>query len=429
MKPWHKVILAVLAVLALGVSCAKKAEGPTTFEFMHTYVEEDRQQVIQGLIDAFQAERSDIVVKQVPVSEDAFWTRITTLMQGAKLPALIDVSVDQARLLAASDVVDTAACSRVVNDVGPGSFYAGATSVLKGADGAMFGVPLTGWVQGIWYRKDLFAQKGLPAPEKWAEILAAAKAFHDPANKKYGIVFATEASDFTEQTFSQFALSNDARLFDAAGAPVFTSAEMKEAVAFYRDLYKYCLPGSNGFTQVKDAFAGGNAAMVVYSTYILGSLFDQGMADKVGFAVPEGSRPASFGMVSTEVITNSVPQAQRDAAAEFMKFLLRKENYIAWMHMAPGGPNPVLKGVASDAAYLDHPLLKAYGQTAVDIPEAFSDLAMFGFQDGVTHPKMGEISAKMIIPTALNKILVQGANLDAELDKAQKAMEDVVAAQ
>ncbi|MBN1242508.1 MAG: sugar ABC transporter substrate-binding protein [Spirochaetales bacterium] len=423
----RRLIVVFVALLALLASCAKPASAPVGFEFMHTYVEEDRLKVIQGLIDAFQAENPGFEVKQVPVSEDAFWTRITTLMQGRQLPALIDVSVDQARLLAASDVVDVDTCTSVVQDVGVDRFYAGAVAVLRGDSGKLFGVPLTGWVQGIWYRKDLFAEKGLAAPEKWDDILTAAKAFHSPADKKYGIVFATEATDFTEQTFSQFALSNGAELFDASGKPAFNSPAMRRAVEFYRELYKYSLPGSNGFTQVKDSFSGGNAAMVVYSTYILGGLYEQGMADKVGFAVPEGVAPASFGMVSTEVITNTVPEAQRQAAAAFMKFLLRNENYIPWMHMAPGGPNPVLKGVASDPAYLGHPLLKAYGDTAKAIPEAFADLAMFGFQDGKTNPKMGEISARMIIPTALNNILVLGADLDGELAKAQKAMEDVVA--
>jgi multiple sugar transport system substrate-binding protein len=106
--------------------------------------------------------------------------------------------------------------------------------------------------------------------------------------------------------------------------------------------------------------------------------------------------------------------------------MLEKQSNIAWLHMSPGGANPVLKEIAADEQYKSNELLKAFGETSSKVPEAFNELKMLGFQNGKSHPKMGNITAKLVIPKALNAVLVQNANIDKEIEKAQKAMEQIV---
>lgn len=420
-------LLAGCAQPAPATAPTPEAAAPVTIEFMHSQPEEERVAVIQEIIDAFQAANPDVVVKQVPVPEDGYGTKLTTLISGGKLPAIVEGSIDQARMLGSQEVTDGTASAEVIETVGKDKFYKGSVNVLQSETaGEYYAVPVSGWVQGIWYRKDLFAEKGLAEPNTWENILAAAKALNDPAAKKYGIVFATEVSDFTEQTFSQFALSNNAVLFTDDGKASFNTPEMKEAVGFYKDLYQYCVPGSNGTTQVKDAFLGGNAAMAIYSTYIMGSLYEQGMADKIGFAVPENKNPAGFGMMTSLAVSNTISAEERAAAVRFISFMLDQEMNIKWLHMSPGGANPVLWEVASNDDYLSHEVLKAFGDTSSKVPNTFENLSMFGFQNGKGFVKMGDISGKMIIPRALNNILVQNADVDAEMSAAQKAMEETL---
>ncbi|BCA73752.1 hypothetical protein JE86ST05C_17820 [Escherichia coli] len=64
------------------------------------------------------------------------------------------------------------------------------------------------WIGGIWYRKDVLAKAGLEEPKNWQQLLDVAQKLNDPANKKYGIALPTAESVLTEQSFSQFALSN-----------------------------------------------------------------------------------------------------------------------------------------------------------------------------------------------------------------------------
>jgi multiple sugar transport system substrate-binding protein len=398
-----------------------------TIEFIHSQPEQERVTAIQKNIDEFTAKNPGIIVKQVPVPEDSYMTKLTTLIASKQLPAIMESNIDWGRLLNSEGVIDAKAHTEIVNAKGKDAFFKGALEILQAPDSSDYiGVPVSGWVAGIWYNKALFAEKGLEAPTTWDNILKAAKALNDPSKKKYGIVFATEESDFTEQTFTQIALSNNAELFDAAGMPKFNSPEMKEAIQFYKELYKYSPQGSNGVTQVKDAFVGGNAAMGIYSTYIMGALYEQGMADKIGFAIPENKSAAGFGMLTTLAISNMVSPEEREAAKKFISFMLEKQSNIAWLHMSPGGANPVLKEIAADEQYKSNELLKAFGETSSKVPEAFNELKMLGFQNGKSHPKMGNITAKLVIPKALNAVLIQNANIDKEIEKAQKAMEQIV---
>ncbi len=90
----------------------------------------------------------------------------------------------------------------------------------------------------------------------------------------------------TEQSFSQFALSNQANVFNAEGKITLDTPEMMQALTYYRDLAANTMPGSNDIMEVKDAFMNGTAPMAIYSTYILPAVIKEGDPKNVGFVVP-----------------------------------------------------------------------------------------------------------------------------------------------
>ena len=408
---------------------SKKDGDVVEIQFLHGQPEEERVQAIQEIIDDFEAENEGIKVTQMPIPEDGFWTKISTLMSTGKLPAVVEGGVDQLRLMNGEEALDLEANTEAIEAIGKDRFYDGVLKMAKAPGQDQYlGVPVAGWVSGIWYRKSMFEEKGLEAPTTWENIQKAAEAFSDPANKKYGIMIATEESDFTEQSFSSFTGSAGFELFDEQGKPQFNTPEMKESLEYYKTLYQYTMPGSNGVEEVKDAFVGGHSAMALYSTYIMGALVDQGLADDVGFAVPEKTEQGSFGMTSTMTISNMISEEEREAAIKFVSYMGNKEANIKWCHMSPGGSNPVLKDVADDPAYLENDVLKAFGDTAATIPDAFENLQMLGVKDGEVNPAMGNISSKFIIPHCINSILVQGEDIDAAMEKCQADLEAEVAA-
>lgn len=262
------VTIATSATLALtACSSNKTSDGKTTIEFMTTSTEKERQDNINSMIEKFEKDNKNIDVKLVPVEEDALNTKVVTLARAKKLPAVIEVSQDYAKVMDQQELTDNKSASEVIKSVGEDNYYKGALKLVRGEDGKDFiAAPISGWVQGIWYNKTVLEEAGFSAPESWDDILKIAKHFTDTANKKYGIALPTVDGTFSEQAFSQFALSNGANVLDKDGKVTIDTKKMKEALEFYKELYQYALPGSNDTTEVNDAFMNGTAPMAPFIT-------------------------------------------------------------------------------------------------------------------------------------------------------------------
>lgn len=401
---------------------------PVTIQYWHTQVEEERIAKLKELIDAFQSENKSITVEQIAVPEEQFPNRISAALGANQLPAVIEGGIDQMLFLGTEEVTANTIHEEIINEIGKDDFYKGALEAMTNAEGGgYFGVPISGWVQGIWYNKALFAEKGLEPPTTWDNILKAAQTLHDPKNQKYGIVFGTTKDDFAEQTFSQFALSNEAVMFDQDGNVKFNSPEMVEALTAYKELAKFTPPGAETWREARELYLGGNAAMVMYSTYIMGDLSqNKELAGNTGFALPEKKTKASYGQITSFAITNTVSEEEQQAAKKFTLFMMKKENNIQFLHLSAGGSNPTRKSIAADPAYLNHPVLQAFGEVAAQIPAGLENLQRFGFQQGNIYPQMGDISAKFIIGGTISNITLDDKDPAAEAAVAQKEMEATV---
>lgn len=401
-------------------------KNPVTIQFMHSMVQEERQQAIQGLIDKFEEEYSWITVEQVPTDGESTYDTKLTAFAGGGMPAVIEVNQNRAKWLVGNELADLSAIREVI-EAKPGEYYDAILKINTTEDGQDFiGVPVGGWVQGIWYNKTAFDEKGLAAPDTWENILAAAKAFHDPDNKKYGIALPTVDGAFSEQSFSQFALSVGANALNADGEADFNSDKMIEALTFYKELYQYSIQGSNGTTEVKDALLNGSVPMGIYSTYILKDLINEGMMDDFGFALVTKETSASYGSVGMLSVSDGLSDEEREAAILFVKFLVETENNVAWLHMAPGGQQPVMPAVASDPAYLDNEIIKGFEALSPEISTAFGSISLFGIVDGRNFVSMGNVTSSNVISRAIYDLTVNDKDPAEVAAETQKQIEDLI---
>ncbi|WP_221640888.1 ABC transporter substrate-binding protein [Listeria newyorkensis] len=416
------MLSAILA--ACGGSSGSADDKEVTIEFMHSSVEKERLDVIKELVAKFEKENPNIKVKQVPVEEDAFNTKVVTLARSGKLPAVLEVSQDFAKVMDKDKLIDQAAIKDVIKEVGEDSYYEGALNLVRSEDGKSYiGVPLTGWVQGIWYDKKALAVANFEEPKNWNDILTIAKHFTNKANKKYGIAIPTAEGAMAEQAFSQFALSNEANVLDAKGNITIDTKEMKQALTFYQELAKYTMPGSNDVTEIKDAFMNGTAPMAMYSTYILPAVFTDGDPSNVGFIIPEEKEKAVYGTVSALALSDGLDDAQKDAGKKFVEFLSQPENQTKWVLMSPGGAQPVNKGVIENEAYKNNEVVKSFGALSEEIAKSFDDIQIFGLVDGKNFTKMGDITSSGVIAKMVNNVTVGGKDVESELEKAQSTAE------
>ncbi len=424
-------IIILFLVLAMALSACKGKDvgenGEIIIEFMHSSVEQERLDVIDKLVAKFEEENPMIKIKQVPVEEDTYNTKVVTLASAGELPAVIEVGQDYAKVMDKDQLIDKDSVANILDQVGKENYYEGALNLVKTEDGKSFtGVPLSGWVQGIWYNKKMLAEKNFKEPKNWDDVLTIAKAFTDKSNKKYGIALPTVEGAFSEQAFSQFALSNNANVLDAKGNLTINTLEMKEALEFYKELSDYTMPGSNDTTEVKDAFMNGTAPMAVYSTYILPAVFEEGNANNIGFAIPTEKTKAVFGTVSALTVSSGLEEKQKEAAEKFVAYMSQPENMTSWVLMSPGGSQPVNKLVTDNPDFQENEVVKSFGELSSEIAASFEDIQVFGLVDGKNYVKMGDITNSGEIPQLINNITVGRKHIENELKGADKAIKAVL---
>ena len=160
--------------------------------------------------------------------------------------------------------------------------------------------------------------------------------------------------------------------------------------------------------------------------------FDPNLVENTGFApIISNKTDSSYGvLVGLSVLKNS-NMAQSKAAQKWIQFLYEPFAYISFLHMAPGGMNPMLKEIPNIPAYLNDPkgVFKTYGSDKIsDIIQGFESIKSFAVVDGKVFPQSGQINAKKIIPRMLYSVVFENVSPEDALKKAEQEMKVVISA-
>ncbi|MGJ8645811.1 MAG: ABC transporter substrate-binding protein [Marinomonas colpomeniae] len=448
----HYKSLLVASTLLVNGLAASSLTNAATVEFWTAQTQSDRLQTIELLASTFEALNDGVTVKVVAVDENEMATQMAAAVAAGTTPQLIEVNSEIIMSLGEEGIIDTKAHQDVVSSIGKSRFHKGALTTLTSPSDEYYGLPYHGWIQGIWYRKDWFDEKGLAAPNTWENIETAAKALTDKANNQYGILVGTKQDSYTEQVFTQLALSNNANEFDAKGNLIFNSPATLETIKYYKDLAQYNPPGPQNW-RARDYYLQGKMAMFFYSTYIMddlslaevakgslssenfaelsGGTFDPELVKNTAFApIISHKSAASYGTLSGLVALKTKDSTDTEATKNFIEFMYDPASYITFLHMAPGGMNPMLKGIAEDPAYLDdsNGVFKLYGADKMkQIVSGFDNIRSFSVVQGKTFPASGAIFAKSVIPRMIYDVTIEGKDPQAALDDAEKEMKTIIA--
>jgi len=399
-----------------------------------------------------------IKVKIVGLDENQFQQLVTEDAAAGKLPDVIGaLPLDSVQYLASNDLLNTAAAKAVIDNLGPSTFDQSAIRLTQ-YKGAQAAVPSDAWVQLLIYRKDLFDKAHLPAPTTYARIQAAAQKLNSPGMA--GITMATDPGDaFTEQTFEYFALANGCQMVNSGGQPTLTSKPCQDTFNWYTNLVRNdSVRGTQTVDTTRATYFAGKAAMVVWSSYLLGEMAglvnedlptcpqcksDHAFLAKNSGIVtavqgPDGSAPAQFGEVTSWTITKT---AQAAAAEKFIEFMLSK-GYTSWLGMSPEGKFPVRHGTISNPtqyadawARLDTgvdtraPLSKFYAPSVLNILKVSpNSIHRWGLDVG-QGALVGAASGQLVVPKAV-AAAANGATTPAgAAQQAQQAIEQIKSSQ
>jgi len=441
--------MVLLMSILLSGSIAMSA---TAIEFWTTQTQSDRVKTIQLLMDTFQALNPDITVKLVPVEENDMPAQMAAASAAGSLPGMIEGSSELMLAFGEEGILDITSSTQMVEKIGKARFFQGALKMVETqSPGKYYGLPYHGWVQGIWYRADWFKDAGLDPPSTWDSILKAAKAFYKPQENQYGILVGTSAENYSEQCFTHFALSNGAAEFNSKGELIFNSKEMLETLEYYAELAKYNPPGPQTW-RARDYYLQGKMAMFFYSTYIMddlaiaevasgsltnenfpeleGSTFDPHLVDNTRVATTiKKTRAGAYGSIVAFGLVDQKSAEKNQAAQKLLSFMYEPTSYITFLHMSPGGMNPMLRDIVGKPEYLDDPkgIFNRYGRDKIEeIISGLDSIGSFTIVEGKTFPDSGKIFAKQIIPRMIYAVTIEGMEPQKAIAWAEAQIKKVI---
>ena len=433
--------LTMGAATALALSAI--AAGAEDLRFWTTEEQPERLAKQEEMAAAF-AEATGHNVEVIPVTETDLGTRATAAFAAGDLPDVIYHPLQYALPWAEAGILDTDSATDVIEDLGGDTFAPGALGMAS-FGGGYASVPVDGWTQMLVYRKDLFEEAGLEAPTSYANVLAAVEALHNPP-EMYGFVAATKVDEnFMSQVLEHVFLANGVSPVGADGVAALEEAATIEVLDFYKAIAEASPPGELYWDQSRTLYFSGDAAMIIWSPFILDELAglrdsapptitddptSSELASKTGivtnFSGPSNPDGAAWGDIRYLGITND---AATDAAIEFVKYSM-EEGYEATLSIAPEGKFPVRRGTADNPAAFSElwatlpvgvdrkaPLGDLYDQAMIDEIVGGLDVAQrWGVADGQLA-----LASKIINSQVINRIVRE------YIDGARDASATVVA--
>lgn len=436
----------LFASSALALTLTAFAAHAGTIRFWTTEEQPERLAKQQEMAAEFKA-KTGTTVEVIPVTEKDLGTRATAAFAAGDLPDVIYHPLQYALPWAEAGILDTEAATEVIDELGPDTFAPGALAMAT-FEGEYASVPADGWTQMIVYRKDLFDAAGLEAPTSYANVEAAIKKLHNPP-EMFGFVAATKVDEnFMSQVLEHVFLANGVSPVGSGGFKPLDEAKTTEVLNFYKAIAKASPPGDLYWKQSRELYFSGNAAMIIWSPFILDELAglrdsappiingdpaSAELASKTGivtnFSGPSNPEGAAWGDIRYFGITSD---ADTGAAEEFVKFSM-DEGYTQTLSIAPEGKFPVRRGTADNPTVFTEawaklpvgvdrkaPLGELYSQEMIDEIVGGLDVAKrWGVEEGQLA-----LASKMINSQAINRVVRQYIDDEIDASAAVAAMND-----
>ena len=424
------VSLMVLSFLTM-IPSLTEATPQQGITFWTTETEASRMAVIEGIASRY----TGVTVTVVGVDEADLPTQVAAAAAAGTLPDVMQIFYEYIGGYCDQNILDpTRATTTIggITDLGglPMAVNPGST----GASDLYGAVPIDGWVQGIWYRQDLFTAAGLDAPDSYENIYIAAETLHDisdPMEPQYGIVIGTDPTKpYTQQVYEHFAMANGARALDKEGNIVLNSERQAEALNYYANLSQFAPAGFNNWDAANQLYLTNKTAMMVYSTYIADDILGlqarpwtaiADLGSKTGFqAVIEGYHGdnASYGQLGALGICVGADSEAED----FIQFILNTDTeYLEWIHMAITGKMPLKQSTAILNNWTQHEVWGSYEAGLADnILDGFKSVARWGLIDGKSYSTdIATLYGELIMPKAITAVISDISTVAEALDVAE----------
>jgi multiple sugar transport system substrate-binding protein len=229
--------------------------------------------------------------------------------------------------------------------------------------------------RAIFYRKDLFQQAGIPVPQTWDQLLAAAKKLHDPSKNMVGIAVPGKQGSFdTDQFYMTLVLQAGGGIADVNGKPTFNSPQQLTALQFEKQLVDCCAAKGTPswtFTEVLKQFEQGKAAMAFGGGWYIADIQKNApkLASNIGVLpvlVGPGGPAAQKSVAFANPWMIYKQTKHPEEAKKFLEFMMKKQNLGKLYAAEPGAKWPVYKSQLNSATFKKDPLVATLAKQVVN---------------------------------------------------------------
>jgi multiple sugar transport system substrate-binding protein len=220
--------------------------------------------------------------------------------------------------------------------------------------GKLYALPYVGNSQLYFYRADLFDKHGLKPPDRWDDVLAAARVITE-AEKIHGYVMRASQGNAVVADFLPLFWAFGAEMFDSENRPSVNSTEGIAALKFMVELGKYSPPGyvSYNADEVAAHLLQGSAAQSINWPAWIAAFNDESRSKVIGkIKITTVPGQARVGQAEIGNWLLAIPKASRNKEAAF--------DFIAWATSAEEMRKSALRGnPPTRASLFNDPVLRA----------------------------------------------------------------------
>jgi multiple sugar transport system substrate-binding protein len=327
-----RLLPLLLACLLLLTGCqpAVATDGVTHLTLWHGVNPPPNRDVLQRLVDRFNAAHPQIQVEALYVGQgDQQIPKILAAIVGNAAPDMLwyapMITGQLVELEALRSLDDWLSTAPIAAELDP------ALRESMQWEGHTWSIPFGTNNVGVFYRPSLFKAAGIrQLPQTWEEFRQVARALTIPAQNQHGILLPLGKGEWTVFMWLPFFWGGGGEIAVADGTVQVDSPGAIAALQFWQDLVN---DGSAILSQPErgyelDAFLAGKVAMQLTGPWTLGQLRQIGVDFDV-MPIPAGLRPATSTGGENLFFFKSTPARER-AAQTFGEYVLSEEFQTEW---------------------------------------------------------------------------------------------------
>ena len=426
---------ALMAAGTLGMPTRGSAQGGITLRWWSTQSVPAQLEAYKFQIAQFEAANPGIKVLFEPTSNETYAAQLSAAFASGQVPNI----VTHLPSFAVTNYWRSGLLepfNDVIKMVGEEKFFPGANRIYEVEKGIYGGAGIGGTAANtLWLRTDLMKKAGIEAaPKTWDELRTAARKMQ--GGGIYGAPLPYAKNSMTSLVFICFVRLAGGQVFTPDLQVALDSTESLNALEFYKSMRELCPPGATNYSwgESLTAFVTGATATGLYTGRVLANINAQNPAIKdsiMGTTYPSiaASVPS---WTFNDFPSIFIPKAAKDmeATKKFAAHIFAPEGYIKQLHAAPGHVLPVLKTVAEDPKYYDHPIISKY-QKEVKLMAANSAAGHnLGFESPAHKPNMkaGEVINSGVLAELVQRVCLNNEDPKRVLGETAKKIEAIAKA-